>query len=164
MADDVLDLDTKIFGLEAKVGNPPGSQWFENCGTVWDGLEMLGGMVRDLTKEVEKDKRASETSVSALEMRFQEISRNLKNGLETDMTTGVKEVEASMQILADAVKMLSQEQEKLTDALLGLHQGGRMSGGANHPEVGQLLARVKLLEARLPTLPGGRLGDESFHS
>jgi len=164
VADDVLDLDTKIFGLEAKVGNPPGSQWFENCGTVWDGLEMLGGMVRDLTKEVEKDKRASETSVSALEMRFQEISRNLKNGLETDMMTGFKEVEASMQILADAVKMLSQEQEKLTAALLGLHQGGKMSGGANHPQVGQLLARVKLLEARLPALPGGRLGDESFRS
>jgi hypothetical protein len=159
VADDVLDLDTKIFGLEAKVGNPPGSQEFKDCGTVWDGLEMLGGLVKDLTKEVEKDKRASETLVSALE-----TSRNLKNGLETDMTTGVKEVEASMQILADAVKMLSQEQEKLTAALLGLHQGGKMSGGANHPQVGQLLARVKLLEARLPALPGGRLGDESFRS
>jgi hypothetical protein len=38
VAEDFLDVDTKVLNINASVGTPPGGSDCEECGTIWDGL------------------------------------------------------------------------------------------------------------------------------
>jgi len=71
------------------------------------------------------------------------------------------ELQQAVQTVADFAKILSEEQEKLTEAMIlrTLSSAGPDAGDLNN-----LKAQVKLLEARVPAPGGGRLGGETFQS
>jgi len=63
--------------------------------------------------------------------------------------------------LVDYVKVLSEEQEKLSEALV-TRQHDPPSPAS--PDIRTFTAQLKVLEARIPTLPNGWLGGELFQS
>jgi len=167
VAEDFLELDSKVLEVEAKVGGLPTSPDFEDCGTLGDGLELVHSQIKDLATELQTLLGKSSLLTTAVETRARESQLVLQQRLETALEQGFKEVENAMKTIVDAVKCLNQEQEFLREMIIRLQQQGRVSLGMNsqqYLEVTALVARVKLLEARLPAQPGGRLGDETFRS
>jgi hypothetical protein len=167
VAEDFLELDSKVLEVEAKLGGLPASPDFEDCGTLGDGLELVHSQMKDLATELQTLLGKSSLLTTAVETRARESQLVLQQRLETALKQGFKEVENAMKTIADAVKCLSQEQESLTETFIRLQQQGSMSSGTNsqqYLELTALVARVELLEARLPAQLGGRLGDETFWS
>lgn len=71
------------------------------------------------------------------------------------------ELQVALNGLVDFVKLLSVEQEKLTESVL-IGQNGTLGSGS--AELNNLKVQVKVLEARIPSTASGRLGGELFQS
>jgi hypothetical protein len=84
--------------------------------------------------------------------------------MEAGVAAGFKEFETAFKTLVEAVSTLNQEQEKLTESVLGQRLAVTSNGGPQAQEFNQLITRVKLLKARMPATSGGRLGDDAFWS
>jgi len=164
VTEDFAEVDSKMLGIEAGLGQQPEMKDFEDCGTLWDGLVLLNSRMKDMTQELKVLCTDATAKASEVEARGRDSQSQLQLKMEAMITTRFKEVETAMGAIADIIRALNQEQEKVTEAVLNQQAHAASIGGLPAQEVNQMMARLKLLEARLPAPSGGRLGDEAFRS
>jgi hypothetical protein len=154
VGEDISELEGKILDVDARLGLVQGG--FEDCGTVWDALSQLKSMLADLTGKVADVNRGE---IDRLSGRVDQLVATLWQELDTKVQKCLDDVQVAFDGVAEALRTLGTEQARLTEMVL--QQPGRDStlGG----DLGQLSARLKLVENRLPSVQG-RLGGESFQS
>jgi hypothetical protein len=86
----------------------------------------------------------------------------LQETIEAGVGKELQSMEKALAEMAEVLRVLNHEQERLTEVVL--QRGAMSNGGGDAQDVKHLMARVKLLEARLPAPNGGRLWEESFRS
>jgi hypothetical protein len=154
--EDLEDVDTKVMDLDARVGSPPARAGIDDCGTVWDGLSLLKSLITDLSGKVEKADRAE---VVQLRNKVDQLAVELKLDTEAKLRRYVEDVQGVLDSVGEALEVLGSEQEKLTE--LVLQKPNR--DPSTIPDMGHLSARLRLVEARLPST-STRLGGEAFQS
>jgi hypothetical protein len=185
IGEDLEVLETRMVGAEANVGKAPTEPVFTDCYSAWDGLTVLHHEVTNLALAHEDIQDALQhqaqniTEVKENTKRFiQDIQHDLTS--KTDIT--LKEIQTSLSSLSEFAKLLSLEQERLTEHILdrsnsistldlewqvnelrGLVMQARSPGNSNLT-LESLQAELKLLDARLPMSMNGRIGGEMFQS
>jgi len=156
IVDDMAELEGKMLEVDARVGTAPVHGGFEDCGTVWDALSLLKSSIGDLS---EKCTVVSKEELLQLSAQADQVTNTLQQELVMKVKWCLDEVKEAFEGVGEALKILGAEQGKLTEMVL--LQTHRPSVPA--VDVGQLSARIKLIEARLPSSQG-RLGGEAFQS
>ncbi len=162
--EDFAEVESKMLGIEAVLGQQPETKDFEDCGTLCDGLVLMNSRMKDMSQEFKKLSTDATAKATEVEARGQDSQNQLQLRMEAMIATGFKEVESIMGAIADDIRTLNQEQEKLTEVFLNQQSVSASSGTSPPQEVNQMMVRIKFLEARLPAPSGGRLGDEAFRS
>lgn len=117
VAEDFSEVDSKVLGLKAVIGQQTGSQEFEDCGTLWEGLGLINSHLKDVMQECKNSCAESSVKVTSLEERVQESLKKVQENMEAGVAAGFKEFETAFKTLAEAVSTLNQEQEKLTESV-----------------------------------------------
>ena len=164
MAEDVSDLDARVLEVDSRVGNLPGKGGFEECGTVCDALAYLLSAQTDLKAHIDGDRIARVTEADAREAATNLRLQTLHEELDTKLNKSLIEIQAAFDGIGDTLKLLSLEQERLTEQVLLRPTTMPTSPINPSSEIAQLTARLKAVEARLPSNPSGRLGGEAFQS
>jgi hypothetical protein len=151
VGEDISELEGKILDVDARLGLVQGG--FEDCGTVWDALSQLK-MLADLTGKVAD---VNHGEIDRLSGRVDQFVATIRQELYTKVQKCLDDVQVAFDGVAEALRTLGTEQARLTEMVL--QRPGRDStlGG----DLGQLSARLKLVEACLPSVQG-RLGGESL--
>jgi hypothetical protein len=156
ISEDLAHVDTRVLDLDARLGSAPARCGFEDCGTVWDGLSLLQSLISDLTRKVDD---AGKLEIAQLRDKVDQVSQALRQALESKVRGCLMDVQAAFDGISEVLNALGQEQAKLAELVLQ-HPRSDASGGA---ELAHLSARLRMVEARLPSNPG-RLVGETFQS
>jgi len=162
MADDVEDLDTRVLEVDSRVGLLPSQGVFADCGTVCDALALLRSAIAELSAKVDLDKAGRSSEMNENEARLMRVVQSSRDELERKVNLSLIEVQAAFEGIGDTLKVLSLEQEKLTERVL--LSGHVVKSPTSVVDTSSLLARVQAVEARLPAPQSGRLGGEAFQS
>ena len=164
LAEDFMEVDGKALSLEAALGQPPELPEFEDCGTLWEGLVLVNSRLKEAVQELKGGQADSSSRAAELEARVRESLRQVKESVDAGVASYFRQAEAAIGNLAEAINALNQEQERLTETVLRQQACPAVDGSRHAQEMNQLMTRVRLIEARLPPLQGGRLGDDAFRS
>jgi len=138
---------------------------FDDCGTVWEGLQVVHHGFKEAMSSLIP---AQETTARSLRQLEDTLTDGLRNVEESHTRTHQKvdkdvgDLQAAMMEIVTAVHTFGAEQERSTEVMLRNGAGG--AGPTHHAELKQLLTRMTLLEARMPSSATGRLGGDSFQS
>jgi len=166
VAEDVEEVNAKVIHTEARLGEMPKGVGFDDCGTVWEGLQLLNQGVRDAADALTPARATLTRGLRELEEKMTEGLRGAEEArrlAQQRVERETQQLQVAMLDIANALQTLSAEQEKLTESVIQVSLGGRTSQG-QQPELKHLSTRMSLLEARLPNASSGRLGGDSFQS
>jgi hypothetical protein len=166
VSEDVLLMDEKVTRVEARVGETPQKEDFDDCGTVWEGLQLVNHTVKDTASTLSLSQEELAAALRQLENRVGAGLRELEGSsraVQQKVDNEVTGLQTAMVELATALQTLSSEQEKLSEVLLAGSLGSG-SNSAHQSELKLLTTRLTLLEARIPSSVSGRLGGDSFQS
>jgi len=166
VSEDVLLMDEKVTRVEARVGETPQKEDFDDCGTVWEGLQLVNHTVKDTASTLSLSQEELAAALRQLENRVGAGLRELEGSsraVQQKVDNEVTGLQTAMVELATALQTLSSKQEKLSKVLLA----GSLGSGPNsahQSELKLLTTHLTLLEARIPSSASGRLGGDSFQS
>jgi len=163
-SEDVGDLDSKIMEVDSRVGTLPAAGGFEDCGTLSDALAWLRGLQVDLKAQVDRERADRVADASARDAALQQGLKGPLADLDRRFKQSLSEIQSAFEGVGDTLKMLSQEQERLTEFILRFNPTPTTQTSSTAVDSPQVLARLKAVEARLPSNQAGRLGGETFQT
>lgn len=167
VSEDMEAMEDKVTRAEARVGELPRGSGFDDCSTVWEGLQLVDHLVKVMVGTLIPAKESTGLQVRNLESRLTEGLRNLEGSqtrVQQKVDKEVADLHTAMMELASAIRALGSEQERLTTAMLSGNLGAVGQNSPLQADVKHLATRVYLIEARIPNTTSGRLGGDSFQS
>ena len=155
----VMSLEGRLLRTDVRMGVPPSTQSFEDCGSVWDGLELLNSNTRDVMAALEAHTTQVGETANKIEERLKRALQEERRTLEMSTRSGLGCTQQAMSDLAEFIKLLAVEQEKLTETVV---MRGETNSLASLVEINGLKTKLRLLEAKLPHGVAGQLGGEVF--
>jgi len=166
VSEDVVEMDAKVIRTEACIGVMPLGTGFDDCRTVWEGLQLVNHVWKDAIGTLTPAQEAMLEALRQLEARLAHGVKNLEGAChlgQQKIDKDFRELQSALMEMATAIQMLGVEQERLTELFLQ----GNTSAGAGQTQqaiLRELTTRMTLLEERLPSATSGRLGGDSFQS
>lgn len=166
VTEDVEEVDAKVTHTEARVGERPKGVGFDDCGMVWEGIQLLNHGIKDAADSLMPARTSLTQGLRELEIKLAEGLRGAEGAraqVQQKVDQDLGQLQVAMGDIVNALQTLSSEQEKLMDSVIRINLGGGVSQG-QQSELKHLVTRMALLEARLPNASSGRLGGYSFKS
>ncbi len=124
VGEDLESLETKISMVDASVGKPPDGTGFDDCVSVWDGLFLLKNNLENLVRTTETLQESFHQSLQQAvspqeqEAKMQRMVQDFRQETLAKTDKSFAEVRAGINSLAEFAKILSAEQEKLTERII----------------------------------------------
>jgi hypothetical protein len=161
VGDDLEDFETRLLGVDARVGVAPNGAEFEHCRSVWDGLCLMDNNVKEVTKLGEIVRDTTATALDATNGRIAQALELHQKSSSAKTEKMFEDVQTALNEIVDFVRVLGLEQEKLSERFLSGH--GQVHS-QSVPDLDTVKAQIRLLEARIPSSSNGRLGGNLFQS
>lgn len=161
VGDDPEDFESRLIGVDARVGVSPIGTDFEDCGSVCDGRILMDNNVKEVAKIGEIVRDALAAVLNANNGRITQMVEQNQRTSAAKMEKMFKEVQTALNGVLDFVRVLGMEQEKLTERSLS----GQVNMHAlSAADLDTLKTQVRLLEARIPSSSSRLLGGILFQS
>ncbi len=158
---DLQKLESMPLRVDAGLGVAPSELGDDDCGSAWDGLILLNSHISDIARSQDGLQASVGAALNSVDEKIDNAPEVHQRAVNQKVEKLAGELQVALNGLVDFVKLLSVEQEKLTESVLTGQNGTLGSGSA---ELNSLKVQVKVLEARIPSTASGRLGGELFQS
>jgi hypothetical protein len=184
VGEDLEALESKILDVNASLGSIPKIQPFQDCISAWDGLTYANHGISNLTQLTETLLQKLEATEQMQQEKIKCCVAECLKEYASKFDKSMIELQGSLSNIADFVKLLGLEQEKLSERILAHRtldqsmaerlkavmnlkhdavQHAPTSNGID-PSITTLQAEMRLLEAQLPSSAAGCLGGQHFQS
>ena len=184
--DDIDQIQERITSVDAKIGSNKGWPVFEDCITAWDGVTLLhnnlvevGTLVNEVqdsllqfSQEASSKLKESKFAQDRLSLNVEELKRGMAEvtqlitmlGDEHEALAKTGIISESATTTPEVIRELQELGERIRKCESNFHASGTTHSYGGAKEIGELKAKLELLEARVPLTSLHTLGGKVFQS